>query len=68
MTFPRNIFRKFKTHLSEEDGSANAEWVVIAASVVGLAAASTTSIGGAVDVLSGDIGTSVSGKQVSAEG
>ncbi|MDM8168598.1 hypothetical protein [Roseovarius sp.] len=67
MKLPSSIRRMIKTHLREEDGSANAEWVVIVASVVGLAAVSTASISGAIDVLSSDIGTSVSGKQVTAE-
>ena len=67
MKLPSSIRRTIKTHLREEDGSANAEWVVIVASVVGLAAVSTASISGAIDVLSSDIGTSVSGKQVTAE-
>jgi len=67
MKLPSSIRRTINTHLREEDGSANAEWVVIVASVVGLAAVSTASISGAIDVLSSDIGTSVSGKQVTAE-
>ena len=37
MKLPSSIRRMIKTHLREEDGSANAEWVVIVASVVGLA-------------------------------
>ena len=60
----RNIFTKTRTHLRDEDGSANAEWVVIVASVVGLTAASTASISGAVTVLSSSVSSEAGGKQV----
>lgn len=66
MTFnPLNILGRINIHLRDEDGSANAEWVVIVASVVGLTAASTATISNAIDVLSSDISTSASSKQVS---
>ncbi|KZY32057.1 hypothetical protein A3731_04355 [Roseovarius sp. HI0049] len=60
----RNLFRTIRTHLRDEDGGANAEWVVIVAGVVGLAAVSTASISGAVTTLSTSVSSEAGGKQV----
>ncbi|EDM71099.1 hypothetical protein RAZWK3B_16920 [Roseobacter sp. AzwK-3b] len=55
------FFKKFR---SEEDGAVTVDWVVLTASVVGLAVGGVAVIKGGVDGLAGNIGTELSSATV----
>ncbi|SHL48978.1 Flp pilus assembly protein, pilin Flp [Roseovarius litoreus] len=55
------FFKKFR---SEEDGAVTVDWVVLTASVVGLAVGGVVVIKDGVDGLAGNIGTELSSATV----
>ena len=59
-----DIIRKVKSRFEKEDGAVSVDWVVLTAAIVGLAAASASSIGDAVSTLSTSVKEGVSGKTV----
>lgn len=56
-----NFFKKFRT---EEDGAVTVDWVVLTASVVGLAVGGVMVIKDGVDGLAGNISTELSSATV----
>ena len=59
------FFKKFRT---EEDGAVTVDWVVLTASVVGLAVGGVVMVKDGVDGLAGNIGTELSSATVTGIG
>lgn len=59
------IARKLRARLADENGAVSADWVVLTAGIVGVAALAASTITEATSSLSSDVGSGLSTKAVS---
>ncbi len=60
-----NFARRLRARLSDEEGAVSADWVVLTAGIVGVAALAASTITDATSALSSSVKTGMSSKTVS---